>query len=618
MENYYLTFCKSWGNYFKTSMPPSKELKTAVKSLGWKIEPEKIVNAARTSMVASAAFFFALAIITFVTGMNPIVFVIAGFLFPFLLNQIITDYPKSLAKQRALTSLGAAPHIIAQLSMSLKQNPNLENALVFVSKYGEGEIARDFKKLLWQVWAGKISSALDALPKIADKWGKWSEGFQRSMYLIISSFHERNKKRKEGSLDRAVSSILNDILTKMREYTLALHIPTLVLFSFGIIMPLMVIALFPLLGFFGIPMGLETITLFLFASLLGSYIYSNNILSRRPVTFILPEIETDVPKGYLKIGNLTVPAIPFCVAITLIVSAPGIFYLLSISGAIRLTGIFGSVINFVNTMPIIWAVGGSAILYFWGSNWFKRDEREKIKEIDAQLPDALYHMRNMLAEGRPVEEALEFSGSMLGNTPLAKQMKEASNLIKRRHITTEAALTGHESPFDKRSKLLQSSLSTINASLHGGIKAAAQTCNVMYNYLERIKKIERSLMNMLSRNLAMMKLTALLFAPLVGAIIVILFTLIVQSMAGATERYEILGYPFMSAISAPAIPTPVLQLVLGLYVLGLNFVLIRYVTIIEAGSDSVKLGMDLATSLAASLFVFTVTLIALWGLLIGG
>ena len=618
MENYYLTFCKSWGNYFKTSMPPSKELKTAVKSLGWKIEPEKIVNAARTSMVASAAFFFALAIITFVTGMNPIVFVIAGFLFPFLLNQIITDYPKSLAKQRALTSLGAAPHIIAQLSMSLKQNPNLENALVFVSKYGEGEIARDFKKLLWQVWAGKISSALDALPKIADKWGKWSEGFQRSMYLIISSFHERNKKRKEGSLDRAVSSILNDILTKMREYTLALHIPTLVLFSFGIIMPLMVIALFPLLGFFGIPMGLETITLFLFASLLGSYIYSNNILSRRPVTFILPEIETDVPKGYLKIGNLTVPAIPFCVAITLIVSAPGIFYLLSISGAIRLTGIFGSIINFVNTMPIIWAVGGSAILYFWGSNWFKRDEREKIKEIDAQLPDALYHMRNMLAEGRPVEEALEFSGSMLGNTPLAKQMKEASNLIKRRHITTEAALTGHESPFDKRSKLLQSSLSTINASLHGGIKAAAQTCNVMYNYLERIKKIERSLMNMLSRNLAMMKLTALLFAPLVGAIIVILFTLIVQSMAGATERYEILGYPFMSAISTPAIPTPVLQLVLGLYVLGLNFVLIRYVTIIEAGSDSVKLGMDLATSLAASLFVFTVTLIALWGLLIGG
>jgi hypothetical protein len=606
------------GGHFRTDVPPSEELKRAVKSLGWKIAPEKIVNAARTSMVISAAFFGLLVVSAFAFNFNVVVFLIAAFLFPFLFNQMITDYPKTAAKQRALTSLGAAPHIIAQLSISLKQNPNIENALEFVGKYGEGEIAADMKKLLWKVWAGKIPSALDVLPKLADKWGVWSEGFQRAMYLIVSSFHDRNPRSKAGSLDRAVESVLNDILTKMREYSLGLHIPTLVLFSFGIIMPLMIIALFPLLGFFGIPLGMESITLFLFASLLGTYVYSNNILGKRPVTFILPEIETDVPKGSIKLGNSVLPALPFCAAVALIVGAPGMFYLLSLSKAVQLNGPFASAINFVNTMPIIWGLGGAMIIYYWGSNWFKTEERKRIKTIDAQLPDALYYMRNVLSEGRPMEEALDFAGSMMGNTPLAKQMRDASNLIKRRHITTEAVLTGRESPFEKKSKLLQSTLFMLTAGLRGGIKSAAQTCNVMHNYMHRINKIERSLMDMLSRNLSMMRLTAMIFAPLVGAVITVLFALIVKGMSGATQSTAILGFTAMSAMTTPNIPTPVLQLILGLYVLGLNFVLVRYVTTIEHGSDSVKLGMDLSTSLVASLLIFTVTLIALGSLLVGG
>lgn len=618
LEKYYLSLCESLGGYFKTSAQPSAELKSAVRSLGWKIAPEKIVNAARTSMVLSAAFFGALAVLAFAFNFNAVVFILAAFLFPFLINQVMTDYPKTAAKQRSLTALGAAPHIIAQLSISLKQNPNLENALTFVGKYGEGEIAKDIRKLLWRVWSGKVPSTLDVLPKLAAKWGRWSEGFGRSLYLIISSFHERNPKSKAGSLDRAVESVLNDIITKMREYSLGLHIPTLVLFSFGIIMPLMIIALFPLLGFFGVALGPESITLFLFASLLGTYVYSNVILGKRPVTFIMPEIETDVPKGCIKLGKSVLPALPFCVAIALIVSAPSVFYLLSLFKAIQLNGTFASVINFVNTMPVIWGIGGAMVVYFWGSNWFKTEERKRIKQIDARLPDALYYMRNVLSEGRPMEEALDFSAGMMGNHPLATQLRGASNLIKRRHITTEAALTGRESPFEKKSKLLQSAMFMLTASLRGGIRSAAQTCSVMYAYMHRIGKIEKSLQDMLSRNLSMMRLTAMLFAPLVGAVITVLFALIVKGMSSAAQGTALLGFGTMSAITTPAIPIPVLQLVLGLYVLGLNFVLVRYVTTIENGSDSVKMGMDLSSSLATSLVIFTATLIAMWSLLVGG
>jgi Flp pilus assembly protein TadB len=333
---------------------------------------------------------------------------------------------------------------------------------------------------------------------------------------------------------------------------------------------------------------------------------------------MLPEIETDVPSGSIKLFNTVLPGLPFCAAIALIVGAPGVFYLLSLSKAVRMSGLFASAINSLNTMPLIWGLGGGMVIYYWGSNWFKTEERKRIKAIDAQLPDALYYMRNVLSEGRPMEEALDFAGSMMGKTPLALQMRAASNLIRRRHITTEAVLTGRESPFEKKSKLLQSTLFMLTAGLRGGIRSAAQTCNVMHNYMRRISKIERSLMEMLSRNLSMMRLTAMIFAPLVGAVITVLFALIVKGMSGATQSTAILGFSTMSAITTPNIPTPVLQLILGLYVLGLNFVLVRYVTTIEHGSDSVKLGMDLSTSMATSLLIFTVTLIALWSLLVGG
>ena len=63
LDNNYLRLCEALGSHFKTDAPPSEELKRAVKSLGWKLTPEKIVNAARTSMVISTAFFGLLAVL---------------------------------------------------------------------------------------------------------------------------------------------------------------------------------------------------------------------------------------------------------------------------------------------------------------------------------------------------------------------------------------------------------------------------------------------------------------------------------------------------------------------------------------------------------------------------
>jgi len=617
MEQLYLNFCERASSFpgAKTKMLPSSELKEALSFLKWKIEPEKIVYASRASMLISVLVFLSLSTITVLFGANPTIFLIAAVVFPLLSNQLISEYPKGMAKQRALTALGTAPQIVAQLAASLKQNPNLEKAMEFVAEHGEGELAEDFKRTLWKVWTGKISSAAEALPIIAERWGKWSEGFNRAMYLVISSQHERNPKRRAFSLDRAVEAILDDILTKMREYSYGLHIPTLVLFSFGIIMPLILLSLFPLLSFFGIPLSLEAITLFLIGSLFAVYLYSNSVLGKRPATFPMPEVKSKVPRGYISLHGSVLPAVPFCVAAGLLISFPSIFYLITLTGAVALSGPFGDFIGFVNTMPLIWGIGVSTALYTYGSSWFKKKERERIASINAQIPDALYHIRSILSDSRPMEEALDFASRALGKSELGKKLRETVNVIRRRHITFEKAVMG-EDGIAHISKTMNTAFSLIVASMKKGIKNASQTCDVVYRYMFKIKKIERSMTMMLERNLSMMRLTAILFAPIVCAIIIVLFQLILKSVTGAFERFQVMGFMPITPMSTPSIPTPVLQLILGLYTLGLNFVLIRYISMVRWGDDPVALNLEVAKSMTISLCLFTAALIALWILLI--
>ncbi|MEM5804227.1 MAG: hypothetical protein QXU82_00005, partial [Candidatus Aenigmatarchaeota archaeon] len=580
-----------------------------------KLEADKVVYAARASMIISVVVFLSLGAAALLFGTNPIIFLVAAAVFPLICNQLVSDYPKSVAKQRALTALGTSPQIVAQLAASLKQNPNLEKAMEFVAEHGEGELADDFRKTLWRMWTGKVSSAAEALPAIADRWGRWSEGFHRAMYLIISSQHERNPARRRFSLDRAVEAVLDDMLTKMREYSYGLHIPTLILFSFGIIMPLILISLFPLLGFFGIPLSIEAITLFLLGSIFAVYTYSNTVLGKRPVTFPMPDVRTKVPRGYLSMWNHVLPAVPFCVATGLLISFPSIFYLFTLTGAIALQGPFGDFISFVNTMPLIWGIGLPLALYAYGSSWFKKKERERIAKINNQIPDALYHIRSVLSDSRPMEEALDFASKALGRSELGARLRETVNIIRRRHITFERAVMG-EGGIGHISKAANTAFSLLIASMRKGIKNASQTCDVIYRYLSKIKKIEKSMTLMLERNLSMMRLTAMVFAPLVCAIIVVLFQLILKGVTGAFERFQVMGFMPIMPISSPSIPTPVLQLILGLYSLGLNFVLIRYISMVRHGDDPVAINLELAKSTAISLTLFTAALIALWTLLI--
>ncbi|MFH7859822.1 MAG: hypothetical protein QXR03_02365 [Candidatus Aenigmatarchaeota archaeon] len=622
MDKYYIKLCKFFGNIkFGKESNPSKELIDSLEFLEWNITPQEIVNAAKAITIFSGIFFIFITIIALLLNLNILIFIFLSGGIPILLNHIISEYPKNKAKQKALSALSNSPQIITQIATSLRQNPNLENAVAFVAKYGEGQIAKDFKKILQEVYTGKSESLFQNVPKIADKYGKWFEGFQRAIYLILSSFHERGMKRKRETLNKAVEVVLTDFIDKMKEYTSSLHIPTLFLFGFGIIMPLILVSVFPLISFFGGEMSLESIEIFLLISLIGVYFYSEMILRKRPPMFTIADVEHEIPEGYLKIGKYTFPAIPFVIVIILLISSPGIFYLFAIQKSIIVNEIFLMLLKPFNTLPIIWGFGIGIFIYYYFTYAYLKQKHDKIKKIENDVPDALYYFKNTLAEGKPAEEALEFVGKMKSGTDIGKQFYEAAKLMKRRYISFEEITQGKESPFYKDSKLLSSCLSLIAISMQRGIVSTIQTCTVLIEYITRLKRVERSLISMLQRNLSMMKMTAMIFAPVVSAIVVVLFQLIVNGILTSINTQnlgafgEISSIPFIGTgpIQKPSFTPEELQLVLGLYMIGINFVLIRYITIIMYGYDKVQIGIELSQSMIIALSIFTLVLFVMKG-----
>ncbi len=609
-KNIFFWLCRKTGRPFRS--PASKEMKDAVEFLGWDINPELIIGAGKFFMFF-IGFLILIGIgIAIYLKMDAVLLLLA-FPFSIIAFYAFTEWPKIYAQDKAVAALGAAPEIISQLAVSLKQSPSLEKSMAFVANNSEGEIAQDFKNAIWKMWAGKKASALRAFEEIGEKWGKWSNGFHRSVYLIVSSFHEKNPSRRNFTLDKSIAVMLDDIVSRMKDYVLSMHMPTLLLFTLGIIIPLMAISLFPVLAFFGIAVSVWTIIIFLSVSLAGSALYSEMILRKRPPTISVHDIKPDVPVGYFKIAGHYVSSLHVAVAVAALLSFPGLLFLFQKFG-VGISGPLGFIGKKLTTLPVLWGIGGGLSIYFLGLSYYKKARREKLKKLEEQFLDSLYHIKNRLLDGRPVEDSLAFAEKMSKGAEISEFLSGLLGKIKRRSMPLEKAV--EESEIE--SKMIKSVFGTLTSTLKIGTGAAAQSMDVISRYLDRIQKVDKQLNNMLIKNISMMKATAIFFAPLVCSIIVVLFQLISQSVLASQQKSTTLGIAGESIfIAAPQISPAALQLIVGLYTLLLNFVLMRYVSRVQFGRDETAMNMSLATSFASTMIIFTSSLIIARAVLLG-
>lgn len=602
---------------------PSKELENSLKFLKWGISSSEIKNfSIISSLVVFSLFTLINMLYTYLTHQISIVLTLTELILPLTTYYLILSYPITQSKLIKINAISESPKLLTQIIIALKQNPNLEYAIYNTLKYNKGNLSEELKQILWKNITGEKTNLKAEITHWGEKWSEILPEFKRSIYLIISALSEKNEMKRNDTLDKAIQLTIDGSIQKIKEYANNLYIPTLILFSFGTIIPLVIISLLPIISFIGkdISSPIQMFSLLLI-SLIIIYLYSNKIITQRPPAFSNVTLLKQM-KGFPKPGNIKIKinkfeiefnAIFYTLSVLVLTSTPGLFYLVNKIYKSEGLSLLLSLLNGYNTLFIVWGVGIAFTLYTFGTTWFKKKERDKIATLEKEMIDGFYQIASRINEGRSPESAINFVANSMKRTSFGNLMKDTYNLIKNRNVILKHAL--FDPNFGTLSNIssenLKISFELFLNSIKKGSNFCAQTLFMISNHYETLQKTERLMKETLKNSISMMRITVSLLAPIITGLVVTLQQMIQNSITITQERLTALGYNFENfpLFNTPMLNVEILQLIAGLYMLFLALILIRYITYIENGKDEVMLGTEIKNNIPLALFIYTLVLI---------
>jgi len=538
--------------------------------------------------VAALAFLAALVCATLVAG----VFLISMFVglpplsllpitpMPLLAYTFVGWYPKLRAERQRVRGLGEAPMLVNYLTMSMKVTPNLERATTFAAENVEGPLGVGLKDALRRMYLRAHAGVGEALSSFAERWGKWCEDLKRSIYLLRSSVSEKAEAARLQTLDRALELSLRGARDRMRDFAAGLHLPTLLIYSMGVLLPLVMVAILPVLSVIDISLDAPQIfAIYCIVLPLGVYGLSRWALAKRPASFPPPgvPIEKNRARALLFAGFLAAALL-------------GVGLVSPITGEIR-------------AILLLWALTLGIVLYLHLTTARAFERRGRIEQMEREFCDSLVQLGNRISEGRPAEEALEHVADTARGSELAGVFARASANIRLGGMGLRASLFDPErgALLGVPSRMIHSVLRLLVDVIERSTQAAGAAILRTADHLRELKQVELDIRRSLAEVVTSMRSVALFFAPFIAAMAARMQGL----LASKTASVSFLG-------SGVGVSSAAFLFVLGFYVMLLSVILMSYAVEIELGDDPLAKRIAIARALPVALGVFTA------GAIIGG
>lgn len=481
--------------------------------------------------------------------------------------------------QGELKAVGEAPTLVGYLTMAMKITPNLERALSFASEQLEGQMGEEIRDKISEGHMHLHYSADEALTKFSKRWERTCPELSRSIYLIRSSVDERTKASRVRTLDRALQLTLQRARERTRDFASNINLPTLIIYSLGILLPLVFVVILPVLSVIDVQIGLgHIVTLYCFLLPLLVYTLSGQVLSKRPTTLRPPKVSSAV-------NQIRV----IFIAAVLSVSPAVLSFLLKASPDIMVLAALWSAV-----------IGITTYLYLSSYRAFKR--RVEVIQMEGELCDALVQLGNRVSEGRPAEEALQHVAETMRGSKLGRLFTNASSNVRLGGMGLRAAIfdEGRGALRSVNSSLIRGTLKMMVDLIERSTRAAGEAILQTAEHLRELKGVEAEIRRTMSEVVTSMRSVALFFAPLVTSVAARLQGLL-------STKTATIGFLGSTGISPPAF-----LLVLGTYIVILTAILTNYSVEIELGDDRLAKRMALASALPVALGVFTA------GVILGG
>lgn len=593
------------------------------------VTPGSVYSTAYLMTIIVIAIFAILALFSniFVIVIGLLVAVGLLFYFPTIPKSILTNWRAKTSDQLVLAILYAVIY--------LEHTPNLERAVKFVAEHTSPPMSLDFMKILWDVETKKYSSIVEALSDYAETWRGWDDDFIESIELLESSLYEANSDRRQKILDKSISVILDGTQDHMLNFAHQLQSPMESLHMLGIVLPVMGLVMLPMIGAF---MG-ESIKWYYLVALydillpITIYVISKSVLGTRPAGSNTADVYNFIQKKYLrpsvKLGNLEIPFSPSALSILsfLLIGAPGIFYLSNILS--KLTGDALRAAVFSNSalyasIDIVAAIGIAFGIYYWWSVSYLVKLKKSIESMETQFSASAFALGERLEERTPVE--LVFAKmAELEKGDIARFYQIIDYNLRQLGTSLADAITnpkyGALAAFP--SGAIKSAMAVL---IEGSKKSPAIVGSSMLtisNYSQAVRKVTERMKDLLADTVSSMSSQVKIFIPIISGIVIGLAALTTNIMlnlgeqlkavsnTGGPEQAAAVGGGLMDIFQINAmIPSSVFQIIVGVYVLELIWLLSFMLSGIIYGHDEIERKWQLAQNfLIATVFYVIVTVV---------
>ncbi|MAG39999.1 hypothetical protein CMI41_03465 [Candidatus Pacearchaeota archaeon] len=608
------------------------------------------------TIVGGALFSLALwLIIDFFSFMMVFLFLIlSAFLFFYFVKK-----PEKLALEWRLKASSQMVPAILYIVVYMKHTSNFERAVEFAAQHLDPPLSLDLRKVFWDVEVGKYSTLKESIDNYLGGWKDYSTEFIEAFHLIESSLYEPGEKRRVEVLERALQVILDGVYDKMLKYTHEVKSPLTNVYMLGIVLPTLALAILPLASTMMDGAIQWFHVLFLFNLIIPFFVVylTGNAINKRPGGYgdtSLLENNPYYPKFIGKrpyvIGGLV--AVPFILlgllpliwmysplyttygdpsflslGITILGDA-GIFGIIELAGG-GLSGPHGLLSLLLSLLVPL----GVALMFIIAFNLRTKDlikARDKYKALEGEFTSSLFSLGNRIGDGLPAEIAFSRVAESSKGTSTEGFFSLVNQNIQQFGMSLEKAL------FDSRrgavvfypSSLVVTSMKILVQSVKKGLTVASKSLMSLSDYVKNIKKVNDRLNDLLADITSDMKSNMTFLAPLLGGIIVGLsgmITLILTSLLTFIESGVEVGSSASSGIDinqittlfyvGNMIPTYWLQLIVGIYLIQVVFILTGTLVIIRSGQDILAKVNETGKNLRTTIILYVVVaLFAILGL----